>query len=183
MPVFPYPLPLPIRVICGLSNLGTFELLNATGAAGRRYTRVMPHRLTVGDIMTRDVVTLAEDDTLADAQSCMARGRIRHLPVVRGNALVGLVTHRDILAASFSTFAQVSPREEHRIFAQIPVREVMHEPFAAPPAMRVRDAARIMLDRQYGCLPVVADDGTLLGIVTEADFLRLAVRMLEAIQA
>ncbi|HVN76615.1 MAG TPA: CBS domain-containing protein [Thermoanaerobaculaceae bacterium] len=143
----------------------------------------MPHRLKVGDIMTRDVVTLAEDDTLADARSCMERGRIRHLPVVRGKELVGLVTHRDILAASFSTFAQVSPQEEHQIFVQIPVREVMHDAYAVPPTMRVREAARIMLDRQYGCLPVVSDDRTLLGIVTEADFLRLAVRMLEAIQA
>ena len=133
--------------------------------------------------MTSDLVTLAEDDTLADARSCMERGRIRHLPVVRGQQLVGLITHRDILAASFSTFAQVSQREEHKIFVQIPVREVMHDAFAVPPTMRVRDAARIMLDKQYGCLPVVSDDRTLLGVVTEADFLRLAVRMLEAIQA
>jgi CBS domain-containing membrane protein len=66
---------------------------------------------------------------------------------------------------------------------QIPVREVMHDAFSVPASMRVRDAARIMLDEQYGCLPVVADDRTLLGIVTEADFLRLAVRMLETIQA
>ena len=133
--------------------------------------------------MTRDVVTLAEDDTLADARSCMERGRIRHLPVLRDQQLVGLITHRDILAASFSVFAQVSRQEEHRIFVQIPVREVMHDAFSVPASMRVRDAARIMLDEQYGCLPVVADDRTLLGIVTEADFLRLAVRMLETIQA
>jgi CBS domain-containing membrane protein len=133
--------------------------------------------------MTREVVTLAEDDTLADARSCMERGRIRHLPVVRGERLVGLVTHRDLLAASFSVFAQVSVKEERRLFRQIPVHELMHDAFAVPPTMRVRDAARVMLDKQYGCLPVVDGDGNLLGIVTDADFLRLAVRMLEAIQA
>ena len=143
----------------------------------------MPHRLTVGDIMTRDVVTLAEDDTLADARSCMDHGRLRHLPVVADSKLVGLITHRDIVAASFSVFAQVTPQEEHRVFAQVPVRELMHDAFAVPAAMRVRDAARLMLDHQYGCLPVVADDGALLGIVTEADFLKLTVRMLDAIQA
>jgi CBS domain-containing membrane protein len=143
----------------------------------------VPHRLTVGDLMTREVVTLAEDDTLADARSCMERGRIRHLPVVRGERLVGLVTHRDLLAASFSVFAQVSVKEERRLFRQIPVHELMHDAFAVPPTMRVRDAARVMLDKQYGCLPVVDGDGNLLGIVTDADFLRLAVRMLEAIQA
>jgi CBS domain-containing membrane protein len=135
----------------------------------------MPQRLTVGEIMSRDEIALAEDDTRADARSCMERGRIRHLPVVHGQQLVGLVTHSDILAASFSVFGQVSRREEHQIFAQIPVREVMHDAFAAPKTMRVPDAARIMLDKQYGCLPVVADDRTLLAIVTEADFLRLAV--------
>ena len=143
----------------------------------------MPHRLTVGDIMTREVVTLAEDDTLADARRCMERGRLRHLPVVRGTVLVGLVSHRDLLAASFSMFAEVSDQEERRLFRQIPVRELMHDALAVPPTMRVRDAARVMLDKQYGCLPVVDEGRNLLGIVTEADFLQLAVKMLEAIQA
>src|SRR5512136_348130 len=133
--------------------------------------------------MTREVVTLAEDDTLADARTCMERGRIRHLPVVRGQKLVGLVTHRDLLSASFSVFAEVSAQEERRLFRQIPVRELMHDAYAVPPAMRVPEAARVMLEKQSGCLPVVDGDGNLLGIVTDADFLRLAVRMLEAIQA
>jgi len=147
------------------------------------YTPAVPHRLTVGDLMTREVVTLAEDDTLADARTCMERGRIRHLPVVRGQKLVGLVTHRDLLSASFSVFAEVSAQEERRLFRQIPVRELMHDAYAVPPTMRVPEAARVMLEKQYGCLPVVDGDGNLLGIITDADFLRLAVRMLEAIQA
>ncbi len=133
--------------------------------------------------MTREVVTLAEDDTLADARSCMERGRIRHLPVVRDARLVGLITHRDILAASFSVFAQVSREEERRLFAQIPVRELMREAYAVPPATRVRDAAQVMLEKEYGCLPVVDAAGNLLGIVTEADFMKLAVKMLDAIRA
>ncbi len=80
-------------------------------------------------------------------------------------------------------FADVSNQEQLRLFRQIPVRELMHDAFAVPPTMRVRDAARVMLDNQYGCLPVVDEDRNLLGIVTEADFLHLAVKMLEAIQA
>ena len=64
----------------------------------------MPAQMEVRDLMTTDVVTLTEDETLAHAQRCMARGRIRHLPVVRDGKLVGLVTHRDLLAASFSIF-------------------------------------------------------------------------------
>jgi CBS domain-containing membrane protein len=143
----------------------------------------MPHRLTVADIMTREVITLAEDDTLSDARACMEQGRVRHLPVVREGKLVGLVTHRDLLAASFSVFAQVSPREEHRLFARIPVRELMHDAVSATPGTRVREAAGVLLANQFGCLPVVDEVGRLVGIVTEADFLRLAVRLLDAIQA
>ena len=97
--------------------------------------------------------------------------------------LVGLVTHRDLLSASFSVFAEVSAQEERRLFRQIPVRELMHDAYAVPSTVRVRDAAKVMLDKQYGCLPIVDGEGNLLGIVTEADFLRLAVRMLDAIQA
>jgi len=143
----------------------------------------MPHRLTVADLMSSDLVTLTEDDTLADARRCMERGRVRHLPVVREGKLVGLVTHRDLLAASFSVFAEVSSREERELFANIPVRELMHDAVSASPSTSVREAAKILLQNKFGCLPVVDPEGRLVGIVTEADFLRLAVRMLEAIQA
>lgn len=143
----------------------------------------MPHRLTVADIMSRDLVTLTEEDTLADARACMNRGRMRHLPVVRDGKLVGLVTHRDLLAASLSVFAEVSAREERTLFATISVRELMHDAVTVSPKMPVREAGRMMLEHKFGCLPVVDAEGVLVGIVTEADFLHLAVRMLEAIKA
>jgi len=143
----------------------------------------MPHRLRVADIMSSDLVTLAEDDTLAEARSCMDRGRIRHLPVVRDGRLVGLVTHRDLLAASLSVFAEVSRSEQRRLFSRIPVRELMHDAVTVGPDTQVRDAARILIESNFGCLPVVDAKGALVGIVTEADFLRLTVRLLDAIQA
>jgi CBS domain-containing membrane protein len=142
----------------------------------------MPHRLRVADIMSRELVTLAEDDTLAEARTCMERGRIRHLPVVRDGLLVGLVTHRDLIAASLSVFAEVSQSEQRRMFSRIPVREMMHDAVTVGPDTPVRDAARILIESKFGCLPVVDQRGALLGIVTEADFLRLTVRMLDAIQ-
>lgn len=135
--------------------------------------------MKVADIMSTDVVTLIEDETLAHAKSCMDRGRIRHLPVVHDGKLVGLVTHRDLLAASFSIFAEVEPAEQRRIFVRVPVVEAMHrDVVTVGPQTSVAEAARILLDNKYGCLPVVDDSGRLLGIVTEADFLRLTVRLL-----
>jgi CBS domain-containing membrane protein len=139
----------------------------------------MPVAMTVSELMTTDVVTLTEDETLAHAQRCMARGRIRHLPVVREGALVGLITHRDLLAASFSIFAEVDASEQRRIFDTVRVVEAMHrDVVAVSPGLSVSKAARILLENKYGCLPVVDDDQQLKGIVTEADFLRLTVQLL-----
>ncbi len=136
--------------------------------------------MKVSELMTTDVVTLMEDETLLHAQRCMERGRIRHLPVVGGDGrLVGLVTHRDLLASSFSLFAEVASAEQRRVFASLPVCDIMHRRvLSVAPDLPVADAARILLRNKFGCLPVVDEDGRLCGIVTEADFLRLTVRML-----
>jgi CBS domain-containing membrane protein len=139
----------------------------------------MPSEMSVADLMTADVVTLTEDETLAHAQRCMARGRIRHLPVVREGQLVGLITHRDLLAASFSIFAEVEANEQRRVFDSVRVVEAMHrDVVTVSPSLAVSKAARILLENKYGCLPVVGEEAELLGIVTEADFLRLTVRLL-----
>jgi CBS domain-containing membrane protein len=139
----------------------------------------MTEQMCVRDLMATDLVTLTEDDTLAHAQRCMARGRIRHLPVVREAVLVGLITHRDLLAASFSIFADVNRSEQRRVFVTVPVVEVMHRDLVTvAPEMPIAAAARILLDNKYGCLPVVNAGGELVGILTEADFLRLTVQLL-----
>jgi CBS domain-containing membrane protein len=140
----------------------------------------MPGRMKVADLMSTDLVTLTEDETLAHAQRCMARGRIRHLPVVRDGLLTGLITHRDLLAASFSIFAEVERNEQRRIFDTVRVVEAMHrDVVTVSPDLGVSQAASILLENKYGCLPVVDGQGVLVGIVTEADFLRLTVRLLK----
>jgi CBS domain-containing membrane protein len=139
----------------------------------------MSGSMQVRELMSTDLVTLTEDETLAHAQGCMARGRIRQLPVVRDGKLVGLLTHRDLLAASFSIFAEVDHGEQRRLFGTVPVVEVMHrDVVTVEPDLPVREAARILLKNKYGCLPVVGPAGELVGILTEADFLRLTVRLL-----
>ena len=135
--------------------------------------------MRVADIMSTDVITLIEDETLAHAKRCMDLGRIRHLPVLRDRKLVGLVTHRDLLAASFSIFAEVEANEQRRVFDTVPVVEAMHrDVVTVSPILAVSKAARILLENKYGCLPVVDDEQRLQGIVTEADFLRLTVQLL-----
>ena len=139
----------------------------------------MPRHIRVRELMSTDLVTLTEEDTLAHAERCMAQGRIRHLPVVRAGRLVGLVTHRDLLSASFSIFAEVETGEQRRVFVTVPVVDLMHPSVVTVgPDVPVAEAARMLLENKFGCLPVVTEEGVLIGILTEADFLRLTVRLL-----
>jgi CBS domain-containing protein len=111
-------------------------------------------------------VTVRESDDLALAESLLRLGGIRHLPVVRERKLVGILTQRDVLRSGESG----SPAAR-----QLPVSDVMtRTPTSIRPATGLAQAARLMLERKYGCLPVCEDDGTLVGIVTEADFVRFA---------
>ena len=123
--------------------------------------------ISVADFMTKDLVTVREADDLALAEALLRLGGIRHLPVVRERKLVGILTQRDVLR--YGSSGKPSARE-------LPVSEVMtKDPTSVRPALGLAQAARIMLERKFGCLPVCEDDGTLVGIVTEADFVRFAV--------
>ena len=74
---------------------------------------------------------------------------------------------------------EVESSEQRRIFDTVRVVEAMHrDVVSVPPELSVSKAARILLENKYGCLPVVDDDHRLVGIVTEADFLRLTVQLL-----
>jgi len=137
--------------------------------------------LTVRDIMSAEVVTLEKEENLELAQAIMRLGRLRHLPVVDDGKLVGLVTHRDILRASASVMASFAEHEQRALLAAVKVEDIMHEKVGtASPEALLRDVARQMLDKKWGCLPVV-EEGKLIGIVTEADFLRVMIELLDAV--
>jgi CBS domain-containing protein len=122
--------------------------------------------ISVADFMTKDLVTVREADDVALAESLLRLGGIRHLPVVRDKRLVGILTQRDLLRCGAS--GKPAARE-------LPVSEVMtKDPTSVRPGLGLAHAARLMLERKFGCLPVCEDDGTLVGIVTEADFVRFA---------
>ena len=137
--------------------------------------------LTIQDLMTTDVVTLADTENMNLASMIMRIGRIRHLPVVDGNnKLKGLVTHRDLLRVSVSDVADLSQKERRELLKAIPVREVMRsEVLSTHPDTPLLEAARHILAHKYGCLPVIDKQGHLIGLVTEADFVKMMVRLLE----
>lgn len=129
--------------------------------------------------MTRKIVTVSEGDPLDSLEDMMRRLRFRHLPVVdsRGK-LVGLLTHRDILSASASWLTD-KEAENNALIKQLPVRRIMqHEVLTVQPEDPLVEAGKLLWDSKIGCLPVIDDEGGLVGILTEADFIRLAVSLL-----
>lgn len=136
----------------------------------------------VKHLMTAPVVTFFAEQTLPLADEIMRLKHFRHLPVVDdGGRLVGLVSHRDLLAAEISTQTGLGRRQRLGIQEDVRVREIMtSEVWTVGPEVRASVAAATLLDHRYGCLPVVDGERRLIGIVTERDFLKFSMRVLEA---
>ena len=135
---------------------------------------------TVKDVMTTDLVTLKETDSVALARQIMGEQRIRHLPIQSETGdFVGLLTQRDVLAATVSVLAEVDQATITAMEAAIPIRELMTTAMTTVDEdTGLREVALILLELKLGCLPVVSNN-RLVGIVTEADFIKLILRVLD----
>lgn len=136
--------------------------------------------LELETIMTTDVVTIGVDDNLDTARKLMYEQRIRHLPVVdSAGKLVGLVTITNVLAATDS-FLRDDDSKLHP--EQIPIKNVMVDKvITVDEHVGVRQAAMFLEINRIGCLPVVTD-GELKGIVTDTDFVGVAINLLEQLE-
>ena len=134
--------------------------------------------MNVRDLMQSEVATLKASDTLSLADDIMRLGRIRHLPVVSGESLVGILSQRDLFRAAISSVLRMRPATEREWLARISVKEVMTaHVFTIGPTATVREAVDLMMEKRVGCLPVVEED-KLVGLLSETDCLRLLARML-----
>ena len=136
--------------------------------------------LCVSDIMSVQLITLSPSDSIKAAREIMKVRRIRHLPVVTElNEFVGLLSERDILKASVSNFADLNDDVRDQIEEGIPVAEAMStEVVTILPQAPLTQAGEILLKYKFGCLPVL-ENGQLCGILTETDFLKLALRLID----
>lgn len=131
----------------------------------------------VRDLMTREVATVRRNDQLALADDLMRLGRIRHMPVLDDHAddLVGVLSQRDLFRGGLARALGYGAHAQDRLIATLVIKDVMTvDPITTTPDTPLADAARLMSERKIGCLPVV--EGTkLVGLITESDFLRLAM--------
>jgi len=135
---------------------------------------------SIDAIMSTDLITVDPSATLADARTLMQSNRIHHLPVVRDDGnLVGLVTLTNVLAATDSILRD----QDNRIHAaDIRIEDVMVTDLATVDEnVSLRQAALFIEKHKIGCLPVVTDN-KLIGIITDSDFVAVAINLLEQIE-
>jgi CBS domain-containing protein len=110
--------------------------------------------------------------------------RVRHVPILNDREeFVGLLSHRDLLSYSISKLADINPLEQREIDRHILIRDVMRTKIATTTADTVLTTAlKMMLENKFGCLPVVDDKQHLVGIITDEDIIRLAIKLLEKIE-
>ena len=139
--------------------------------------------LTVEEIMTREPYTLGPDDSLAEARKLMAEHHIRHVPIVSGDGtLVGLVSQRDVLAAEDSSVLNQAG-DPDATESYVALSSVMTSPVQTVDEQAgLRGTAMHLQKNKMGCLPVLRE-GRLVGIITDSDFVAIAINLMEQIEA
>jgi acetoin utilization protein AcuB len=128
--------------------------------------------MLVRDIMTKSPIAVSPSTILPEAMRLMKQHGFRRLPVLKSRKLVGIVTDRDLKEAMPSDATSLSVWELNYLLSKLEVSEVMQSPvISATETMPVRDAAKLMLEKKIGGLPVM-NKGTLTGIITVTDLLR-----------
>ena len=136
----------------------------------------------ISKIMTRKLVTLSTKDDLVTAERLFKKHRIRHIPVVEGNTIKGMLSYTDLLRISFAD--AVDEHEEY-------VDTIVYNMFTIPQVMvsdvvtvssttSIKDVARFLSKKEFHALPVV-DNGKIVGIVTTTDLINYLIECIEAL--
>jgi len=130
---------------------------------------------TIRDLMAQNPATLDRNETLDIPDTIMNLGRIRHMPVVEDGRVVGILSQRDLFRSALIVALGFGRKTTSALIKTIRVKEVMTKPAITITAdAAVSDAARLMIEKKIGCLPVVENE-RLVGLITETDILRSVV--------
>jgi acetoin utilization protein AcuB len=134
--------------------------------------------MRIRDFMSANVVAVDEKTSIHDAKKIMDAHKIRRLPVMKKDKLVGLVTKHMLLEASPSPATSLSIHELHYLLAKTTVKDIMvKNPYTISPDTPAEEALQLGQEMGYGAFPVV-EEGRLVGVVTESDIVRLMTRVL-----
>ncbi|MEP1032012.1 CBS domain-containing protein [Ekhidna sp.] len=136
----------------------------------------MKKREKIENVMTKDVQTVNITNSLKEANDLFNKHHIRHIPVVSGDKLIGIISQTDILRISFgNTFGNDQEGSDDAIFEMLSINQVMkHSPETVSPEDTIKSAAEIFTKREFHALPVVKDE-KLVGIITTTDIIKYFV--------
>ena len=134
--------------------------------------------MKVVDVMTKNPLTVTPSETIGLADELMNENKIRQLPVVEGNVLVGIITDRD-LRSFLSASLLFSPEEREKALGT-KVSEIMTtEPITLSSDDDLQEAVELLIEEKIGGIPVVDEAAGLVGIVTYVDLLRCFLNRLQ----
>jgi CBS domain-containing protein len=142
----------------------------------------MKKREPVSTIMTKNVVAVQLDDTLINANKLIVKHHIRHLPVVHGEQLVGMISKTDLNRLTFSGLFAGEGDVDEAVFDMLNISQVMsHKPRAVKDSDTIKQVAEILSKEEFHALPVVdaEDESKLVGIVTTTDVIKYLLQQYE----
>jgi CBS domain-containing protein len=136
----------------------------------------MNKRTPISEIMTKKVVTLNYNDELETAERLFKKHHIRHIPVVRGDKVIGMLSYTDLLRISF---ADAVDEDEDSVDAVVynmfTIEQVMAKKLISVSSITtIKDVAELLAKKEFHALPVV-DDDKLVGIVTTTDLINYLI--------
>ena len=139
--------------------------------------------ITIEEFMTPEPYTLRQSDSINDAWEVMIGKHVRHIPITDDdNHVLGLVTQRDVLAATDPGAIREAKSASHEVRSDVTLSEIMiRDVTVIHKEDSLRKAALYLQTHKYGCLPVVVDD-RLVGIITDSDFIDIAINLIEQVE-
>lgn len=131
------------------------------------------HRVPVSTIMTKDIITLNSTDELATAERLFKEHNIRHIPVVEGDKIVGMLSLTDLLRISFADGVYEDQSDvETTVYNMFSISQVMAKNLkSVAGAATIKEVAEILAEKEFHALPVIEND-SLVGIVTTTDLIK-----------
>ncbi|SEI00255.1 CBS domain-containing protein [Paenimyroides aquimaris] len=132
----------------------------------------MKQRVPVSQIMTKNLETLTTNQSLYEAESLFKKHGIRHIPVVEGKKIVGVLSYSDLLKISYADVTDNEDTVESVVYDMFTIPQVMAKvPLTVTAETTVKEVVEILAKQSFHSLPVVENDNELVGIVTTTDLL------------
>jgi len=134
--------------------------------------------MLVNNWMSKNVITVEVDDSMHNAMKLMKENGIRMLPVLKKGKLVGVVTDRDLKRASASDATTLDVHELLYLISKIKVQDIMTKnPLTVPHNFTIEETAEVLLENKISGVPVVDQNGGLVGIITQTDLFRVLISL------